>query len=143
MPTLPRCAHYRDLTRICPDCGKPSHVAFIPGTGKFFWLHDDHVLELGEVVPSKIVGHASMEISVSELDALFLEAEARGADCVFTFDAPAKPRRRGCRAVVCVETGKVFESAAKAADVFGCGRSSIANAIRREGLCKGYHWRYA
>ena len=41
--------------------------------------------------------------------------------------------------VVCIETGEVFESGKKAAEVRGVSRSHISRAIK----CSGYHWRYA
>ncbi len=44
--------------------------------------------------------------------------------------------------VICVETGEVFESLTKAEKFAKASRSAIAQAIKRNGSCKGLHWRY-
>lgn len=62
-----------------------------------------------------------------------------------SFEEPkktSKPRPR--KAVVCWETGEVFENADAAADAVGIQNPScISNAIRKEGTCGGCHWYWA
>lgn len=53
-----------------------------------------------------------------------------------------KPILRG-REILCVETGKVFDSLADAAKSVDCDPSLIRDAIRRKGTCRGQHWSYA
>ena len=52
-------------------------------------------------------------------------------------------RRKMGKPVRCVETGVVYESISKAAEVFGVCDSAIGNAVngRREKSC-GYHWEF-
>lgn len=45
--------------------------------------------------------------------------------------------------ILCVETGKVFNSLAEAARSVDCDPSLIRGAIRRKGTCRGQHWSYA
>ncbi len=48
------------------------------------------------------------------------------------------------RAVICVETGKVFQTVRAAAAEVKLSRASISNCCtRRHKTCAGYHWRYA
>lgn len=140
-----RSLHYRALKRTCPDCGKPAHVVIVVGMQKILWLHDDHKLGPNDTPPDKLAGHASLKLTVPELDALCLAAEKRGVEVRGAYDAEPKcnpNQHKGC-AVLCVETGEVFESMTQAADRYGCGRTAIAGAIRREGTSRGYHWCYA
>ena len=53
-------------------------------------------------------------------------------------------RKKIGKPVRCVETGVVYESLTKAAEVFGVSYSAIANAVN--GLCEtscGFHWEFA
>ena len=53
-----------------------------------------------------------------------------------------KPKPR--KAVVCWETGEVFESAESAAAAVGIqAPSCVFNAVKRKGTCGGYHWYWA
>lgn len=47
------------------------------------------------------------------------------------------------RPVVCVETGRVFESISQAANFMGAYQSNISAALRGESVTAcGYHWEY-
>lgn len=47
------------------------------------------------------------------------------------------------RAVICIDTGEVFESASKAAKKFGVDRHTISYCIRKQnGVWRGMHWAY-
>ncbi len=56
---------------------------------------------------------------------------------------PEKMRRKVSKPVRCVETGVVYESLTKAAEVFGVSYSAIANAVNGlyETSC-GFHWEF-
>jgi hypothetical protein len=47
------------------------------------------------------------------------------------------------RAVVCIETGKGFDSVKAAAASVGKWRTGMSQALRTGGTCGGFHWRYA
>lgn len=48
------------------------------------------------------------------------------------------------RPVVCVETGRVFESGTMAAKMMGVSQSGMYNALNGNSqTCAGYHWEYA
>ena len=49
---------------------------------------------------------------------------------------------RGKKLTRCIETGKVYESAAAAARSIGCSNSSVKNAIHYGQSLKGLHWEY-
>ena len=56
---------------------------------------------------------------------------------------PEKMRRKVSKPVRCVETGVVYESLTKAAEVFGVSYSAIANAVKgRNELSCGCHWEF-
>lgn len=44
--------------------------------------------------------------------------------------------------VMCIETGHIYASARAVANNLGVDESAISQAVRRNGRCKGYHWRY-
>lgn len=46
------------------------------------------------------------------------------------------------RAVVCVETGKIFKSVADAERSIGASPGRITTAIKKGGTAAGYHWKY-
>lgn len=53
-------------------------------------------------------------------------------------------RSDNSRAVVCVETGKLYKSAREAANEFGCRRTNIVEALcGRSMTAAGHHWVYA
>ena len=56
---------------------------------------------------------------------------------------PEKMRQKVSKPVRCVETGIVYESVSKAAEIFGVSDSAIGHAVtgRREKSC-GYHWEF-
>ena len=49
---------------------------------------------------------------------------------------------RGKKLTRCIETGKIYESAAAAARSIGCSNSSVKNAIHYGQSLKGFHWEY-
>ena len=55
-----------------------------------------------------------------------------------------KPRKRGPRPIVCLETGIVYESVSAAARAMGVtyGSGNLSQAAIHGGLFKGYHWYY-
>lgn len=53
------------------------------------------------------------------------------------FEFEAKPHKR---AVICYETGEVFESAAAAARIAGVSKEAILSAIKHKRMGGGYHW---
>lgn len=50
---------------------------------------------------------------------------------------------RSPKKVICIETGKKFESMSAAAKSVNVSNSAIKSAIKRKGQSGGYHWRYA
>lgn len=44
--------------------------------------------------------------------------------------------------VMCLETGEVFTTVKEAEEFINVSRSAITQAIKRNGSCKGLHWRY-
>lgn len=56
---------------------------------------------------------------------------------------PEEMRRKVSKPVRCIETGVIYKSASKAAEVFGVSYSAISNVAKglREKSC-GYHWEY-
>lgn len=48
-----------------------------------------------------------------------------------------------CKPVRCVETGETYESLKAATAAVDCASGCICSAIKRNGICKGYHWEYA
>lgn len=54
------------------------------------------------------------------------------------------PKRKGCRAVVCVETGEVFPTLKEAGENKNVQRTNIWGCCNGKcESCGGYHWRYA
>ena len=48
------------------------------------------------------------------------------------------------RRIVCIETGVVFDSAKRAAELVGAPPTSISAACSgKQKTCRGFHWRYA
>lgn len=43
--------------------------------------------------------------------------------------------------VINIETGEIFETRAAAARKYNVSKTAINNAIKRKGICCGYHWR--
>lgn len=57
---------------------------------------------------------------------------------------PKVRENKNKRAVICVETGQIFESVSAAAKWAGVGKASIIRACnKKHRLVKGYHWQYA
>lgn len=46
------------------------------------------------------------------------------------------------RKVQCIETGEIFITVNEACKFIGVSSSAIAHAIKRNGSCKGLHWKY-
>ena len=53
-----------------------------------------------------------------------------------------KGNQNGAKKVICVELDKEFNSMTKAAKFIGCKQPNITAAIKRNGTCGGYHWKY-
>ena len=54
-----------------------------------------------------------------------------------------KTRLASCKPVMCVETGKIFESATAASKEMSCGHSHISACCRgNQKTAGGYHWKY-
>ena len=55
-------------------------------------------------------------------------------------------RNPNARQVLCVETGKIYDTCADAGEAIGITREKgtklISSAAKRKGMSQGYHWRY-
>lgn len=44
--------------------------------------------------------------------------------------------------IICIETGQIFDSVSEANIYLGVCRTAVANAIKRNGKCQGYSFKF-
>lgn len=70
------------------------------------------------------------------------QAKERWKDAKFKTKVMEAIKHTCGSAVICVETGRVFENICDVENEFGLNHSNICRAIRTGYRCGGYHWKY-
>jgi carbamoylphosphate synthase small subunit len=118
----------RRLTRAMREEGITPHI--ITGT---HWISRPMLRALASRRPKVFAGLTELELTQ------LLDSETMAAELA----AMGMQRYRRFRPVVCVETGKRYESIREAARSVYLDRTTIGHALKNNGTVAGLHWRYA
>lgn len=101
----------------------------------------------GTIYPSISAAARSQGVSVNKIRLACEHETLIDGSLWEIIDSPGKPTElveRAKRPVLCVETGKIYESLTEAAKDVGRCISAIAQVLSgKSHVCAGYHWRYA
>ena len=60
-----------------------------------------------------------------------------------TNHAPQKPREKGMRKIICLDTGEEFPSIAQASRTYGVSSTAVCNCVKgKTNTASGLHWKY-